>query len=110
MVESTIKFRRSSGSKMKDKEFLEVSEENVGMQNRRENALIISFKAPENDAANIYEFFDEFNELEPIFVDIANAGDVEYYFRGVSPVNELTENEQKLQNFSVTLQLRREFL
>ncbi len=107
MPESNIKFRRSSGSKMKDKELLEVSEDNVSMQNSRENALIITFKASENEATGIYQFFDDFDELEPIFIDIANAGDVEYYFRGISPVNKLNEDDQ---NFSVTLQLRREFL
>ena len=31
MAESIIKFRRSSGSKMKDKEFLEVSENNISI-------------------------------------------------------------------------------
>jgi hypothetical protein len=110
MAESNIVFKRGSGSKMKDKEFLEVGEENVSMQNRRENALIISFKAPEKEATNIYQFFDDFDELEPIFVDIASAGDVEYYFRGISPVNEMGEGDQSHQQFSVTLQLRREFI
>jgi hypothetical protein len=110
MAESIIKFRRSSGSKMKDKEFLEVSENNISIQNSRENALIISFKSSENEVEEIYQFFDNFDELEPIFVDIANAGDVEYYYRGISPLTKSTEGIQPLQNFSVTLQLRREFL
>lgn len=110
MAESSIKFRRNSGSRLKDKESLEVSEENVSMQNRRENALIISFKAPETESMGIYEFFDNFDELEPVFVNIADAGDVEYAFRGLSPVNEVNEEGQSLKQFSVTLQLRREFL
>jgi len=110
MTEPSIKFRRSSGTKSKDKKSLEVREENVSMQNRRENALIVTFKAPENETMNIYEFFDNIDELEPIFVDIANAGDVEYAFRGISTVNDLTEEGQSLKQFNVTLQLRREFL
>jgi len=107
MVEAVMKFRRSSGSKMKDKEFLEVNENKISMQNSRENALIISFKSSKKEATDIYQFFDNFDELESVFVDIANAGDVEYYFRGISPITELTEGNQ---SFSVTLQLRREFL
>jgi hypothetical protein len=107
MVEAVMKFRRSSGSKMKDKEFLEVSENKISMQNSRENALIISFKSSKKESTDIYQFFDNFDELESVFVDIANAGDVEYYFRGISPITELTEGNQ---SFSVTLQLRREFL
>lgn len=109
MAESEIVFRRGSGSRMKDKELLEVSEDVVSMQNRRENALIISFKAPENEAMNIFQFFDNFDELEPIFLNIANAGDVEYYFRGISPMNKTNESQSEHQ-FSVTLQLRREFV
>ena len=107
MVEAVMKFRRSSGSKMKDKEFLEVNENKISMQNSRENALIISFKSSKKEATDIYQFFDNFDELESVFVDIANAGDVEYYFRCISPITELTEGNQ---SFSVTLQLRREFL
>jgi hypothetical protein len=110
MAEAKIVFRKSSGSKKKDKEVLEVSEENISLQNRRESALIISFKAPENKVEEINQFFDSFDELEPILVDIADAGDVEYYFRGISPLKELNEEGESLKHFSVTLQLRREFL
>lgn len=107
MAESTIKFRKDSGSKSKDKELLEVNENNMSLQNSHENALIISFITPENEATNIYQFFENFDDLEPIFVDIASAGDVEYYFRGISP---LIKEDQDQNKFSVTLQLRREFL
>ena len=69
------------------------------MQNSHENALIISFKSSENEIEEIYQFFDNFDELEPIFVDIANAGDVEYYFRGISPLIKSTEGTQPLQKF-----------
>lgn len=107
MAETGLVFRRGSGSRVKDKEMLGVSEDVVSLQNRRENALIITFKAPEEEAMNIHQFFDNFDELEPVFVDIAGAGDVEYYFRGISPINELDESDRE---FSVTLQLRREFV
>ena len=100
-------FRRGTGNKQKDKEMLVVSEDNITIQNHRENALIISFNAPKEDIINIYDYFENFNELEPIFLEIADAGEVEYYFRGTSPINDV-ENMQ--QQFSVTLQLKREFL
>ena len=110
MAETKIVFRKSSGSKKKDKEFLEVSEENVSLQNQRESALMITFKAPENKVEKINQFFESFGELEPILVDIADAGDVQYYFRGISPLKESTKEGESLKHFSVTLQLRREFL
>ena len=86
---------------------LEVNEDHITMQNRRENALIISFKAGGEDINTIYDYFDNFDELEAVNLEIANAGEVEYYFRGLSPV---TSGEDGEQQFSVTLQLKREFL
>lgn len=101
-----IIFRRGTGNKQKDKEMLEVSEENIGMQNRRENALIISFNALEDELTNIYNYFENFDELEAVTLEIADAGEVEYYFRGTSPIKDVEDYQQ----FSVTLQLKREFL
>ena len=101
-----IIFRRGTGNKQKDKEMLEVNEKNIGMQNRRENALIISFNAPEDELANIYNYFENFDELEAVTLEIADAGEVEYYFRGTSPIKDVEDYQQ----FSVTLQLKREFL
>lgn len=100
-------FRRGTGRKLKDKKLLEISEEFITLQNRRENALVISFVAPVNDVTNIHDYFDDLEELEPITLEIADAGEVEYNFRGISPV---TEVEDGVQQLSVTLQLKREFL
>ncbi len=110
MTESIINFRRVSGSKKKDKELLQVNTENISMQTRRENALIISFKTPEKESKNIYDFFDSFDELEPILMEIEGTGDVEHYFRGISPIKSMEEEGESFEEFSVTLQLRREFL
>jgi hypothetical protein len=110
MVESTIIFRRASGSKKKDKEVLQVDTKYVTMQNRRENALIISFKAPETESEDIYQFFDKFEELEPVMMDIEGTGDVEHYFRGISPITSTEDVGLPINQFSVTLQLRREFI
>ncbi|MCE5214764.1 MAG: hypothetical protein LLF83_08615 [Methanobacterium sp.] len=105
MSESKMLFRRESGSKKKDNILLEVDEDRISLQNRRENALIITFKAVEDEIKDIYQFFNDFDELEPIFVNIADAGDVGYYYRGISSVEQENEGKQK---FSVTLQLRRD--
>jgi hypothetical protein len=102
-----IIFRRGTGNKQKDKEMLEVSEDNIGMQNRKENALIISFNANKEEVTNIYDFFENFDELEAVTLEIADAGEVEYYFRGTSPINDVEGSQQQ---FNVTLQLKREFL
>lgn len=110
MVESMIIFRRISGSKKKDKKILEVDTKFVTMQSRRENALIINFKAPETECRNIYQFFDGFDELEPVMMDIEGTGDVEHYFRGISPIKSEEDVGFPVKQFSVTLQLKREFI
>lgn len=102
-----IVFKRDTGSKQKDKVTLEVSEEKIALQNRRENTLVIIFKAPVDEIDTIHDYFDDFNELEGVGVEIASAGEVGYTFRGISPI---TDAEDGVQEFSVTLQLKREFL
>lgn len=103
----TFVFRRGTGSKQKDKKLLEVSEEFIALQNRRENALVISFTAPAEEITNIHDYFDNLEELEAVTLEIASAGEVEYYFRGISPIKDVEGDGQQ---FSVTLQLKREFL
>lgn len=100
-------FRRGTGSKQKDKMLLEVSEEFITLQNKRENSLVISFVAPVEDITNIHDYFDDLDELEPVALEIAGAGEVEYIFRGISPIKDV---EDGVQEMSVTLQLKREFL
>lgn len=107
MAEAKIVFRRNTGNKKKDEKILEVDEDKISLQNKQENALIISFKASEDEISNINKYFEDFNELEPVYLEIANAGEVEHYFRGISPINDVEENQQQ---FSVTLQLKREFV
>ncbi len=100
-------FKRGTGSKQKDKKMLEVSEEFITLQNKRENALIVSFTAPVDEITNIHDYFDDLDELEPVGLEIAGAGEVEYTFRGISTIKDVEDGAQEI---SVTLQLKREFL
>jgi len=89
---------------------LELSDKYVRMQNRREGAQIINFTAPEEKAIEIHQFFDDFDELEPVLMDIDNTGAVEHYFRGMSPIEDGEDEGHPVKKFNVTLQLRREFI
>nr|WP_243686942.1 hypothetical protein [Methanobacterium formicicum] len=51
-----IAFYRVSGSKKKDK-LIEVDDKYIGLQNRREGALIVKFRGPEDDLMEIHDFF-----------------------------------------------------
>lgn len=108
MSESIIKFSRSSGNKKKDSEQLQVEEKYIKLQSKHEKAIIFIFTAPEDELNNFYKFFDSLDDLEPVLVDIADTGDVEHYFRGISPIKEVPESS--LKQFTATLQLKRELI
>ena len=50
---------------------------------------------------DIGNFFKGIDEVEPLALNIAGAGDVDHYFRGIS---DITANDDGLFNLSVTLQ------
>jgi hypothetical protein len=104
-----IAFYRVSGSKKKDK-LIEVDDKYIGLQNRREGALIIKFRGPEDDLMEIHDFFEALDDAESVPVDIDSTGPVEYYFRGISPLSDETDEGLPIKAFDVTLQLRRELL
>ncbi len=106
---SNIVFHRVSGSKQKDKS-LTVDDQFISLQNRREGAMIVKFKGPEEKIMEIYNFFNAFDDLETVPVDIDHTGAVEYYFRGISNINDDTDNSSPIKTFNVTLQLRKELI
>jgi hypothetical protein len=103
MAELIIKFRKSSGNVKKGEDKLEVKGDYVSLQDRQESALIINFQAPEDEIMRISQFFSGPTELEPIYMDLDDTGEVEYYFRGTSTPQE----EGDIFKYSLTLQLRR---
>ena len=104
MEEMIIKFRKSSGNVKKGEDKLEVTGNYVSLQDRQESAMVINFRAPEEEIIRISQFFSGPTDLEPIFMDLDDTGEVEYYFRGTTTPQE----EGDIYKYSVTLQLRRE--
>lgn len=106
---SNIVFHRVTGSKKKDIS-LDVNDKYVSLHNRREGAMVVNFKGPEDKIMEIYHFFDSLEDMETVPVDIDSTGAVEHYFRGISPINDDTDEGFPIKKFSVTLQLRRELI
>lgn len=98
-----VKFRKSSGNQKKGEDKLEVKEKYISLQDRQEAALVINFKAPEEEIMKISEFFTGPTDLEPIYMDLDNSGEVGYYFRGTTTPQE----DGDIYKFIVTLQLKR---
>ena len=103
MEELIIKFRKSSGNVKKGENKLEVKGDYVSLQDQKEAAMVINFKAPEEEIMRISQFFSGPTDLEPIYMDLDNTGEVEYYFRGTTTPQE----EGDIYKYSVPLQLRR---
>jgi hypothetical protein len=103
MEELIIKFRKSSGNVKTGEDKLEVKGDYVSLQDRQESAMIVKFKAPEEEIMKISQFFSGPTDLEPIYMDLDDTGEVEYYFRGTTTPQE----EGDIYTYSVTLQLRR---
>jgi hypothetical protein len=106
---SNIVFHRVSGSKKKDKS-LDVNDKYISLQNRREGAMVVIFRGPEEKLMGIYHFFDGLDDLETVPVDIDSTGAVEHYFRGISPIIDDVDEGLPIKKFTITLQLRREFI
>ncbi len=106
---ANIVFHRVSGSKKKDIS-LDVDDKFISLQNRREGAMVVKFKGPEEKIMEIYHFFEGLDDLETVPVDIDSTGAVEHYFRGISHISDDTDEGLPIKKFNVTLQLRREII
>lgn len=108
MGESTVLFRRSGGNKRIGEDKFEVKDEYVRLQDKGQGLLVINFRAPKKNLEDIYEFFDNIDDMEPLYMNIDNTGEIEHYFRGVSPIKE--EEEGELYKFGVTVQHLRKLI
>jgi hypothetical protein len=106
---ANIVFYRVSGSKKKDKT-IDVDDKYISLQDRREGAMVVKFHGPEDKLMEIHDFFDTLHDMETVPVDIDSTGPVEYYFRGISPLSDDVDEGFPIKRFSVTLQLRREYV
>jgi hypothetical protein len=103
---SNIVFHRVSGSKKKDIS-IDVDDKYISLQNRREGALVVNFRGPEEKIMKIYHFFDGLEEMETVPIDIDSTGAVEHYFRGISSIEDYLDEGLPVKKFGVTLQIRR---
>ena len=101
MDETNILFIKNRANTKKSEEKLVVDDKHVTIQSRTGGSVVINFKGSEAEIKDVMNFFQGLNEVEPLAVNIAGAGDVDHYFRGIS---EMTLNENGLYQLSVTLQ------
>ncbi len=103
MDESKILFIKNRSNTKKSEEKLVVDDENVTIQSRTGGAITVNFTGSEPELKDIEKFFTGIDEVEPLELNIAGAGDVDHYFRGISDI--VPNDNNGLYNLSVTLQM-----
>jgi hypothetical protein len=104
-LEGNILFTKSSGSTRVGELEFEVKQEYVALQSKIGGVLIVNFSAPEKESKEIHDYFKTVTDMEPMKMNIAKSGDFKLYFKGISPLQEETNQAgETITKFSVTLQ------
>ena len=69
--------------KTKSKEQLKIKQEYVGIKSRQDRTMAIHYKAPMEDTIELERFFDSFNPIEKINLDIGGTGAIGTNYRGM---------------------------
>jgi len=103
-ISENVVFKKDSG------EELDINQKYVGLKTRPDGIMTVNFRSPEDEIIKIKDFFEGFRSSEPINFDIGETGNIECYFKGISPLLEKT-NETGSNYFflSVTLQELKEY-
>ncbi len=102
MDESNILFIKNRANTKKSIEKLEVDEKHVTIQSRTGGSVVVNFKGSEAEIKDVSTFFQGLNDVEPLAMNIASAGDVDHYFKGISDMT--LDEADELYKLSVTLQ------
>ena len=79
-ISENIILKKESGEK------IEVPQKFVGLKARQDGILAINFRTPKENIEDIKSFFEGFVDSEQLTYDIGNTGEVQCYFKGVSPL------------------------
>ncbi|MDR2967325.1 MAG: hypothetical protein LBU74_05205 [Methanobacteriaceae archaeon] len=103
-IAENVTFKRDSG------DILNIDQKYVGLKARQNGILTVNFRSPEEEMNKIKYFFEGLMTSEPIKLDIGETGDIECYFKGISPLLEKKDGVGLNYFFlSVTLQELKEF-
>jgi len=103
-ITENIVFKRDSG------EELLVNQKYVGLKTRMNGIMTVNFRSPEEEINKIKDFFYGVMTSEPMKLNIGDTGDIECYFKGVSPLLEKNDDISfKYFFLSVTLQELKEY-
>ena len=90
--------------KKRDDQKLFVHQSNLKLRANEEHIISFNFRDSKDKINEVVEFFESFDYAEPIKFDIGNTGDVNCYYKGISPVLDKEDKGYKYSFVSVTLQ------
>ena len=103
-IAENIVFKKDSG------EELDIDQKYVGLKTRPNGIMTVNFRCPEEEMNNVKGFFEGLRTSEPMKFNIGETGDIECYFKGVSPLLEKKDGVGPHYFFlSVTLQELKEY-
>jgi hypothetical protein len=104
-LEEYIVFQKTSGIKKPSDGILEVKQDYITLTLRSGGLVTLNFKSYEEEILRIQEFFESMNDMEPLTMNISDSGDINYYFKGIGPLKEESDDVGTiLFTFGVNLQ------
>lgn len=98
-IGENVIFKKDSG------DILSINQKFVGLKSRKSGILTVNFRSPEEEINKAKRFFEGLQSFEMIKFNIGDTGDIECYFKGISPLLEQTDDAGFQYFFlSVTLQ------
>jgi hypothetical protein len=84
-ISENVLFKTNSNEK------LELNERFVGLRVRDDGIMNINFRCTEEDMNKVSEFFGNFKGSNPFIMDIGDTGEINCYFKGISPILRKTD-------------------
>jgi len=79
-ISENIIFKKDSGEKV------EILQKFVGLKARQDGILAINFRTSKENIDDIKSFFEGLVDSQQLTYDIGNTGEVQCYFKGISPL------------------------
>lgn len=97
-IDNIVIFKKELGRQ------LEIDQKYVGLKTGENKLLTVNLRVLEKDKDEILDYFQRFKLGEPISFDIGNTGDINCYFKGISPAIKQNDKGTEYYLIAVTLQ------
>lgn len=90
-ISDMVIFKKGTCSSCSSCNALEISQKFIKLKSHETGILIFNFSVSEEDILKVKDFFLALTNSEQIKVDIGETGDINCYYKGLSPIIERTD-------------------